>query len=242
MRTIFIADAHLLNPNDHNYQMLCLFLNELNGRTETLYIMGDLFDFWLGFPCDSFIASHQPVLQALHRLANSGCRLVYFEGNHDFHLGEVFSKRLGADIYHRPAILEIQGKKLYLCHGDQINREDYGYRFLRTVLHNRIVGNLVSIFPPRQALRIRDRLQKTSKAGYEAKTKRWDYAEIIRSWAKKLQCQGVDGLVTGHFHIPLCETMDEPSFYILSLGDWMKQFTYGEMIDGKLFLKKYQTA
>lgn len=242
MRTLFLADAHLLSPDDPNYRALCRFLKELNGTVEALYIMGDLFDFWLGFPCSSFISPHEPLLQALDELKRSGCRLVYFEGNHDFHLGAVFSNRLGAEIHTKPAILEIQGKKLYLCHGDQINRQDYGYRFLRMILHNRLTGSLVRIFPTKLALRIRDRLQETSRAGYEAKTARWNYVQIIRSKGQELERNGVDALVTGHFHIPLCETGDGSNFTILSLGDWMGEFTYGEMIDGTLHLKTYTPA
>jgi len=240
MRTLFIADAHLLNPGDHNYIELCSFLQSLNGTVETLYIMGDLFDFWLGFPSASFIAPHEPLLQALDNLKRSGCRLVYFEGNHDFHLGELFSHRLGAEIYKEPTILEVHGKKLYLCHGDQINSEDYGYRILRMILHNRLTGSLVSLFPPALALLIRDHLQKKSRAGYKAKTARWNYTEIIRSIGRKLQRQGLEGMVTGHFHIPLCENLDGSNFMILSLGDWMKQFTYGEMVAGTLQLKTYK--
>lgn len=239
MRILFLADAHLLSPDDRNYRALCRFLKELNGTVETLYIMGDLFDFWLGFPCSSFISPHEPLLQALDDLKNSGCRLVYFEGNHDFHLGTVFSNRLGAEIHTGPAIQEIQGKKVYLCHGDQINREDYGYRLLRMILHNRLTGSLVGIFPTKLALRIRDRLQEASRAGYKAKTARWDYAEMIRSMGRELERNGVDALVTGHFHIPFCETAVGSDFTILSLGDWMEQFTYGEMLDGKLVLKQY---
>lgn len=50
MRTIFLADAHLKAPTDRNYRLLLRFLDSLKGNTEILFIMGDLFDFWLGFP------------------------------------------------------------------------------------------------------------------------------------------------------------------------------------------------
>lgn len=239
MRTIFLADAHLTSSDEKNYRHVCLFLRELIGLTETLFIMGDLFDFWLGFPSRSFIAPHEPVLQVLDELTRSGCRLVYFEGNHDFHLGEVFSQRLGAEIHTGPAIMNVQGKRLYLCHGDQLNSEDYGYRLLRTMLHNRAVNSLVRVFPPAIALQIRKRLQKTSRKGYAAKGARWNYTEIIRKQGRTLNSHGIDGLVTGHFHLPLCEKLDDSEFTILSLGDWMEKYTYGEMIAGELYLKKY---
>lgn len=238
MRTVFLADAHLGAPADRNYRLLLHFLAELEGNTETLFIMGDLFDFWLGFPSNPF-RQYDAVLAGLQSLAASGCRLVYFEGNHDFHLGPVFRDRLGADIHTGPAILTVQGRRLFLCHGDQINPADHGYRLLRWLLHNRLTAAAVAHVPPSVAVRIKERLQQSSRAGYAAKTRRWDYCAIIRDFARSVQHQGCDGLVTGHFHLGFCEQLDPTPFTILSLGDWMEQFTYGEMIDGELLLKTY---
>lgn len=238
MRTIFLADAHLVAPADRNYRMLLRFLAELEGNTETLYIMGDLFDFWLGFPSHPF-RQYDTVLAALESLVRSGCRLVYFEGNHDFHLGPIFRERLGAEVHAGPAILPVQGKRLFLCHGDQINLADRGYRLLRLLLHNRFVAAMITSFPPALALVIKERLQHTSRAGYEEKIKRWDYRRIILDFARSVRTPGCDGMVTGHFHLPFCEELTPPPFTILSLGEWMVKFTYGEMEDGVLLLKKY---
>ena len=240
MRTIFLADAHLGAPTDRNYHLLLQFLAELEGNTETLFIMGDLFDFWLGFPSNPF-QQYDAVLDALQSLLASGCRLVYFEGNHDFHLGEVFRRRLGAEIHTGPAVLTVQGKRLFLCHGDQINVADHGYRLLRRLLHNPIIASAVAHFPPKLAVLIKERLQHASRATYPAKLARWDYRRIIRDFARTVRQQGCDGLVTGHFHLGFREELDTPPFTILSLGDWMEQFTYGEMTDGRLLLKNYVT-
>ncbi len=239
MRTIFLADAHLVAPSEPNYRLLLQFLRELEGNTETLFIMGDLFDFWLGFPTNPF-RQYDDVLVALQSLVNSGCRLVYFEGNHDFHLGPVFRQQLGADIHRGPDILTVQGRKLFLCHGDQIHRADYGYRVLRLLLHNRVIATAIKYAPPSLALRIRAYLQHNSRASYLVKDQRWNYRKIIRTFARSVREQGCDGLVTGHFHSAFCEDLDNPPFTILSLGDWMDQFTYGEMAEGTLCLKTCQ--
>jgi UDP-2,3-diacylglucosamine hydrolase len=239
MRTIFLADAHLTAPTEHNYRLLLRFLRELEGNTETLFIMGDLFDFWLGFPTNPF-RQYDEVLVALQSLVNSGCRLVYFEGNHDFHLGPVFRQHLGAEIHSGPEIMTVQGRKIFLCHGDQINREDIGYRLLRQLLHNRVIATAINHVPPAIALKIRAYLQSGSHAGYLIKNQRWDYPEIIRTFARVVREQGCDGLVTGHFHLALCEELDGSPFTILALGDWLDQLTYGEMTAGTLCLKTYQ--
>jgi UDP-2,3-diacylglucosamine hydrolase len=241
MRTIFLADAHLKGPADPNYALLLRFLASLEGDTETLFIMGDLFDFWLGFPSCPF-PHYDAVLEALERLVRSGCRIVYLEGNHDFHLGPIFSRRLGAEIHPGPVVMTVQGRRLFLCHGDQINRGDYGYRLLRLLLHNRLTAAALNVVPPSLALKIRDYLQRTSRAGYRAKSERWDYRGIVRSFARSVRRKGCEGLVTGHFHLAYREELEGAPFTILSLGDWMEQFTYGEMAGGELLLKTYHVS
>lgn len=241
MRAIFLADAHLKDPADHNFQQLLSFLKELKGRTDALYIMGDLFDFWVGFPSNPF-HQYDKVLDALEQLVASGCRLVCFEGNHDFHLGDIFSQRLKAEIHTGPVIQEVQGRRLYLCHGDQINRADYRYRFLRMLLRNPLAVAAVRIFPPSLAFYIKGKLQHSSRSKYHVTTARWNYQEIIRKFASKIMLKGCNGLVTGHFHTALCEQINNNTFTILSLGDWMEKFTYGEMLDGELRLMTYSTA
>jgi UDP-2,3-diacylglucosamine hydrolase len=240
MRTIFLADAHLKDQADDNFQLLLGFLQELNGKADSLYIMGDLFDFWVGFPSQPF-RQYDKVLDALENLAASGCQLVCFEGNHDFHLGDIFSRRLKAEIHPAPIIREIQGRRLYLCHGDQINRADYRYRLLRLFLHNPITEATVRIFPPSLALSIKEKLQRTSQTKYHVMSERWDYHSIIREFAYKVSQRGCSGLVTGHFHLAFCEQLNNGAFTILSLGEWMEQFTYGEMLDGELRLKTYSS-
>jgi len=241
MRTVFIADAHLNSPCEPAYRQLLAFLRCLEGETETLFIMGDLFDFWLGFPANPF-RQYDAVLEALASLKASGCRLVYFEGNHDFHLGPVFTDLLGAEVHCGPAIMTLQGRKYFLCHGDQVNREDYGYRLLRLLLHSRLTAALLQIVPPALAFAVRKRLQSASRSGYESKSHRWDYRELVRAFARQVRGAGCDGLVTGHFHLPFCEELDDSSFRILSLGGWLEQSSYGELVDGELVLKTFDPS
>jgi UDP-2,3-diacylglucosamine hydrolase len=241
MRAIFIADAHLASSHAPNYQLLLRFLHEQEGTLDTLYIMGDLFDFWLGFP-SAPCAGYEAVLDALERLVLRGCRLVYFEGNHDFHLGPVFSKRLKAEIHSGPAIEQIQGRRLYLCHGDQINRADHFYLILRFMLRTPLVTLGIRFLPPAWAEHIRSFLQARSRAGYGKKTSRWDYRQILVDFARLVQKQGCDGVISGHFHIALHECIPETAVEVLALGDWMERFTYAELLDGKLTLLTYTGA
>lgn len=239
MRTIFIADAHLKSPDNKKYQALCSFLSENSNEISELYIMGDLFDFWIGFPSADLSSLYRQIISIFEDLSKKGCSILYFEGNHDFHLGDVFENRLKAKIYTKAAVLTIQNKKIYLCHGDQLNKKDYGYRLLRFMLKNRLTKLSVNFFPTSLAYNIRKRLQKTSKKSYSAKKAKFNYESIIRAKAETLAKNGIDGMIIGHFHIPLSEILQKSAFSIMALGEWNETYYYGEMIDGKMYLKVY---
>lgn len=239
MRSIFIADAHLRNAGDENYRKLLEFLAGLRGNTETLFILGDLFEFWIGYRRVPFTQYH-PVLEQLRQLMESGTELVYFEGNHDFHMGPFFRETLKARVYRGPATLDLDGKRVYLCHGDQINRGDIGYHVLRFLLHNSLTGAMIPVVPVRLVTRIADRMGRISRQGHQRRRVKWDYMAILREFAAARFNEGYDAVITGHFHIPLLEkSSDRGERTLLSLGDWITHFSYGEWEDGELSLKKF---
>lgn len=235
MRKIFIADAHLRQPEDENYRRLLAFLATLPGTADTLYVLGDLFEFWIGYPCLVF-PQYVPLVNMLRQLRNSGVELVYFEGNHDFNLGEVFTRDLRARVYPGPAEVQIDGRRFYLCHGDQMNPGDYGYRLLRATLRSPMVRLLSRQLPPAVAVRIAQLLDRTCGAPAEAK-RRHDPAAIIRAFAHTRFAAGSDAVVTGHFHYPLHEQHGGRD--LVSLGDWITDYSYAEFSSGTLSLKTF---
>lgn len=237
MRTLFLADAHLRQETDDNYRLLMQFLAGLRGEAETLYILGDLFDFWIGYPRSAF-PRYLPLIESLEKLKRSGTRIVYLEGNHDFHLGPVFADEIGAEIHEGPTEIRLDGKRVHLCHGDQINRRDRAYRLLRFVLRSSAVRRLIRVVPPAVAFRIADLMAKKSKAGYGVRNERWDCKTLLREYAAERFAEGFGAVVAGHFHVPFIE--ESTSGTIVSLGDWIGRFTYGEWSDGRFYLKTYQ--
>ena len=242
MRAIFLADAHLKNEQDENYRLLLQFLDEQRGSVDSLFILGDLFEFWIGHRTMPF-SHYRPVLEKLLQLRNDGTAIHYFEGNHDFHLGPYFTKTLKATVYRSAATLELDGKKVYACHGDQINSHDYGYRLLRFALHNRTTGILVPFVPPRVTSFIADKMARNSKRKYRNRESRWNYKAILRAFAARRFAEGCDTVVTGHFHIPLLERSGPQENRItVSLGDWIHRYSYAEWDNGSIRLKTYQPA
>jgi len=238
MKSIFIADAHLRHPDDDNYQLLLHFLSEIRGKAKTLFILGDLFEFWIGYNEKNF-PHYLPLLDSLVKLTKSGVEIVYFEGNHDFHLGKFFSETLRATIYTNPAIVEIDGKKVYVCHGDQINSRDYGYRLFRFLLHNSATKALFPLIPTALVFRIAQNLSSRSKKHHQKRNIKKDYNRLLGHFADGQFRIGCDAVVTAHFHFPHLKVAENGNT-LLSLGDWITQFTYGEFSAGKFSLHTYR--
>ncbi len=240
MRKVFIADAHLRHEGDENYRLLLDFLAGLPGNTDTLFILGDLFEFWIGYPETPFV-HYLPVLEAFRRLAEKGIEIVYCEGNHDFHMGPFFKNTLKARIFSGPAGIDLGGAKVYLCHGDEINRSDYSHRLFRFLLHNRVAEAIIPLVPPAVASFIAERMARGSRGNHRKRRVEWDFAALVRDFAAARFKEGYDAVVIGHFHLPLLEqSADGGNKTLLSLGDWILHFSYGEWQDGKFSLRTYR--
>ncbi|ABB32994.1 metallophosphoesterase [Geobacter metallireducens RCH3] len=237
MRAIFIADAHLRHEGDENYRLLVEFLTELRGTVDTLFILGDLFEFWIGYETVPF-THYLPILKKLQELAENGTEIVYLEGNHDFHMGPFFTKTLGARVHPGPALVTIEGKQVYLCHGDEVNSRDYSYRLLRFILHSSLVRAATRVVPPSVASRIAERMSRGSRKNHGRRQHRWDYPALLREFAARRFREGCDVVVSGHFHIPFLDEADGK--VLLSLGDWLTHYTYGEWRDGVVSLRRYR--
>jgi UDP-2,3-diacylglucosamine hydrolase len=134
--------------------------------------------------------------------------------------------------------LEIGGQKVYLCHGDQINGEDYRYRLFRLALHNPVVKALVPLFSRRLALHAAATLSRRSARQHEARRVYWDYKVILDSFARKCFQAGCDTVITGHYHLPIVKRED--GHLLIALGDWISQYSYAQWLDGEFTLEIFR--
>jgi UDP-2,3-diacylglucosamine hydrolase len=236
MRALFLADAHLNNPDDPNYQYLLSFLEGQLGRVDTLVLLGDIFEFWVGYRHTVF-AAYIPILELLDRYRRKGTQLVFVEGNHDFHLGAYFRDHLGARVLPEGGGIELNGQKVFLAHGDLANPEDRGYRVLRRILRSLPVRLLIRILPPDLVWDIAARASRQSKLSRHKKDRRGPIREILLKYALAIKSRGYRVIVTGHFHQPFHEIMDDHE--LVALGDWINQFSYAVCEDGRFELKVY---
>lgn len=251
MKAVFLSDAHILDHADPNLPPLLGFLEHLAGRAERLYIVGDLFDTWFAFPRAVF-DEYVPLLGAIERLKRSGTRIVYVTGNHDFELGDFFERFLEAEIHDTQFVLEEDGRRAFVAHGDMVNPHDRKYRRLRRILRARPVRWLGRNLPPSWVWRVAGRLSVRCTGDEVAG--RVPLKEIFREYAEDLHRRGFDTVILGHLHLPQFEqraasarldsptaaaNRERPAQTYANLGDWVRWRTFLHWEEGRLELRQW---
>ena len=134
-RIAFMADAHLGMPGDDpsRIEKVSSFIRWLRGKVSHLYIVGDLFDFW--FEYTSVVPNIAPhVVFELYNLVRSGTVVTLFGGNHDYWIGPYLRDSVGLNIVPDELVVEHQGQKIYMHHGDGLYPYDRGYNLLKKLL------------------------------------------------------------------------------------------------------------
>lgn len=237
-RHIFIADAHLRDPADENYRRMLCFLEKLRGNTATLIMMGDIFEFWAGYR-HSVFAHYVPFLEALRHLKESGTRLIFVEGNHDFDPGPYFSEVLGCELIPDNAEIVIDGKRVHLTHGDLLDPTDTGYRLLRWILRSRLRRAFQKLISPDWAWQIGYNWSCRSDRYHQTDFRPHDPRPLIEPYSTQ-QCTGAaEVVVTGHFHNP-CQGQVAGGEWLV-VGDWISQYSYAECVAGEFSLHTFES-
>ena len=129
MATVFVSDVHLEPGRPDISERFFRFLEDQARQAEALYLLGDLFEAWVGDDDDDDFAAM--VRQKLWALSESGVNLFFMHGNRDFLIGERFANDSGCQLLHDPTRLELYGATLLLSHGDTLCTDDVGYQEFR---------------------------------------------------------------------------------------------------------------
>ena len=160
----FVSDVHLglqvADPADREARFIG-FLRNLPQDAEALYLLGDIWDFWYEYR-DVVPKGYVRVLAALQELMDRGVKVYFFQGNHDVWTYSYFEE-LGMVRLTQPALVEIGGKKFCLGHGDGLGPTPFGYRFLRSIFHCRVLQILFSMLHPWIAFRFGNNWSKGNR-------------------------------------------------------------------------------
>lgn len=238
MKDIFIADAHLTDPNDASYRNLVNFLTAQCGQIRHLILLGDIFEFWVGYRHCVFSA-YLPLLQTLQQLQAHGTQIVMVEGNHDFHMGPFFSEDLQSTIFPDDGCLKLDDLSVYLCHGDTI-APTANYLRLRRFFRSSFAKRLIRILPADTTWAISEILGKASRKRRASQPKRQYMLpeECIKQQASHQFKKGCDAFICGHFHQPYHQELDQHP--VIIVGNWGQTCHYAVHENGQFSLEVYQ--
>ncbi len=225
MTTLFISDLHL-SPSDPNRIKLTVdFLREQQAQIESLYILGDLFNTWLG---DDIIPHEfEPLIEQLFALHESGIKTYLMVGNRDFMVGKQFAQRVGCELLNESCIIDLYGTKTLLLHGDSLCIDDVSYQRYRRWTRSRLLQWCFLHLSANYRQGISDKIKQKSRQQKQHKSAMImdvNQAEVIRV----MKQFGVKLLIHGHTHRPQIHQLDieRATAHRIVLGDWEDQVSY----------------
>ena len=225
MATYFISDLHLSQERPEINQLFLTFLREHEPNAEAIYILGDLFEVWLGD--DMILPDYQAAIEEIAKTVQNGTPVYIMYGNRDFLMKETFEKLSGARIIHEPYVINLYGKQTLLMHGDSLCTDDVEYQKFKAMVRNPDWQAQVLAKTPQERLALAKQLRETSKSETASKTD--DIMDVNQQTVEQtMQQNHVLHLIHGHTHRPATHefTLDGNSATRVVLADWYKSGSY----------------
>ncbi len=240
---LFISDLHLEESRPDITANLLYFLREHAGKCHSLFILGDLFEVWIGD--DESTALTQEVATALHSFQAQGSSVFLLHGNRDFLMGSAYAEQCGATLIEEPYVLETDNGKHLLVHGDSLCTDDVDYMKFRDMVRNpQWQQEFLS-----QSLSARREFADQARQQSQAATagKAMDIMDVNQQAVEELlHTSQMTSLIHGHTHRPKVHDiqLDSPineqqRALRLVLGDWDKSGWYAELVENKLSLHQF---
>jgi UDP-2,3-diacylglucosamine hydrolase len=223
---LFMADAHLREGDLEQQKRIIRFLESEKMNLETLVILGDLFEFWFGFEPFAF-EGYRPLLDKLEELVRMGVHIWYVEGNHDFSLGRYFEETLRAEITGSNAALNLDGKRIYMAHGDLVNQRDRFYRLFRCMLRNALTYWVMRRVGPGVCKGVAHVLSSMS-TGKRVRKNFESIEQTFEEFALGKLREGFDVVILAHSHLPQSSSfeIDGRKAHYFNVGDWITHFSF----------------
>ncbi len=198
--TLFISDLHL-DPNTP--EITKAFEQILNGparKAEALYILGDLFEVWIGD--DDLNDFNRHIIELLRQFtSNSNVPTYFIRGNRDFLIGKRFAKMTGITLLPDPTIIDLYGKKTILLHGDTLCTRDYTYQQFRNKTHHPLFKPLAYAIPLTLRRKIAKKMRSKSMDHFHVTDE--NLMDVCPDEVEKvMQTSQVDLMIHGHTHRP----------------------------------------
>jgi UDP-2,3-diacylglucosamine hydrolase len=225
MRRLFVSDVHLDAERPDATEQFLAFLDAEASRAAALYILGDLFEAWVGD--DDRATSNERVCRALRALADSGVACFALHGNRDFLLGAGFSTRSGCRLLTDPVIAQLDGERVLLTHGDALCTDDHSYQELRSIVRqDRWQGRFLAL-PRAHREVLADELRAGSRR-HTSRTVPYIMDVSAAAVAAAFRATRTRLMIHGHTHRPGVHALevDGEAAERIVLGAWYEQGSY----------------
>ena len=234
MKPRFISDIHLSEDTPHLTNAFKTFLNESKQKCTHLFILGDLFEIWIGD--DDENAFIEEIKKTLIDFTTNGPETFFMHGNRDFLLGENFANEVGISILPDPYTLDINGLRVILSHGDFLCTDDVDYINFRNQVRSKDWQNDFLSKNIEERKQIAQSLRSDSKKATSDKSLEITDAnlETVNKFIKE---HNPDIFIHGHTHRPKIHQHDSTQRIVL--GDWDNSGWYLLITENSLDLKEF---
>ena len=222
MTALFISDLHLYHQRPAVTEAFRQFLRREAVQADSLYILGDLFEAWIGD--DDPDPDNRSIVTSLKALTDSGTRCFFIPGNRDFLVGDRFAAESGVSILSDGTQIDLYNQPVLLLHGDTLCTDDKGYQRFRRFVHHPATRTAFLALPvaARRALakRMRDQSMSTSSQKPE------EIMDVNQAAVEQtMRDESVKILVHGHTHRPAAHRFKLAGRDVqrIVLGDWYSQ-------------------
>ncbi|MDX1606830.1 MAG: UDP-2,3-diacylglucosamine diphosphatase [Candidatus Competibacterales bacterium] len=222
MTTLFVSDLHLEPSRPAVTALFVDFLQRRAGTADALYILGDLFEAWIGDDDDDPLG--EQVAGALRRLSEAGTPVHFVHGNRDFLLGDDYARRSGMHLLPETRVIDLHGTPTLILHGDTLCTDDADYQAFRAKVRDPEWQRRILALPLEQRRAMASQLREDSRRATRLKPE--DITDVNpQAVTAALRTHGVRHMIHGHTHRPAVHRLtvdgDEARRYVL--GDWYEQ-------------------
>ena len=229
MTTLFISDLHLDAERPAVTELFGAFMQKEATRADALYILGDLFEAWVGDDDPSETGAY--VAARIREVADAEVPVFFIRGNRDFLLGDAFARRAGMRILPDPAVVMLYGKPVLLMHGDLLCTGDTAYQAFRAQTRNPLwqAQFLAQPLAARLAFAAQARAASAAHQGgmkQQDKTQFETLTDVATATVDATFAQfGIHTIIHGHTHRPAIHdlTVETRACRRIVLGDWYEQ-------------------
>jgi UDP-2,3-diacylglucosamine hydrolase len=222
LTTLFISDLHLDPSRPAVIGGFLDWLNQQAGRAEALYILGDLFEAWIGD--DDPEPLWQQVIQTISACTRAGTPVWLMHGNRDFLIGERFQHESGCQLIDDPTVIDLYGRRTLLMHGDLLCSDDQDYQQIRRTVRDPAWQQSVLAKPLQERRTLARQMRAESRQSMPGKSR--DIMDVNPDTVTQFMTQyQTDLMIHGHTHRPGIHHLEYKQHRLtrVVLGDWYEQ-------------------